>query len=420
MEPPQQLISTPPCRCADLLDPNDPLSCRLCRRMFAAPAVQQQLESQAAEIERLKAELEKKDEAMQRLQQDMQTLNKKYVAEIERVADIQHEKDLVEHELEELSCKLFEEANGMVATEKREKWLLEKQLRQTEEYLQAEQSQLQELRARMQEMMLEPFAIKDPNVVRACKDLQELYGCKRASAAYAYQHRVQQQQQRISSATITQNGVSPESRTISMPPLPSQQQQKLKRVMSIDEMQLELFREFVTSSPKTPFKKLHQFAFMKHCQAEDIEPCLRFGPHSRLSVKKLNDYLSRQPCFIEQLDEEAQKSLAPGLTVSTSATTRPLWERFASSSHNNGQSLLRCSACGRVSEQENQPLSYRFRLDEMDEWAPIDQYCRDRLVAVCEFYVFIRNIQKGLYADRAIDDLYTENIRLRLQMFYSR
>ncbi|KAI9495267.1 hypothetical protein BDB00DRAFT_736532, partial [Zychaea mexicana] len=286
--------------------------------------------------EQLRTELKAKDEAFERLQQDIHTLNRKYVAQIERVADVQHEKALVEHELEELSTRLFEEANGMVAEEKRQRYLLEQQLRHTQEHLIAEQSQLQELRERIEQLP--------------------------------------QHQQHDDNSGNGDNG----------------------KQMSIDQIQLEAFREFVRASPNTPFKKLNQFMYMKVCQQEDVEPCLRFGPHSRLSVKKMNEYLSRQPCFIEQLDEESQKTM----TINT----------------NHHQ---QCSACGRPADQQGS-LLYRFRLDESDDWAAIDQYCRDRLVAVCEFYVFIRNVQKGFYADREIDDLYTENIRLRLQMFYSR
>ncbi|KAI8149296.1 hypothetical protein BJV82DRAFT_587411 [Fennellomyces sp. T-0311] len=355
---------------------------------------QQKLADQAQVIEELRTQLQAKDEAMERLQQDMHTLNQKYVAGIERVADVQYEKALVEHELEELSTRLFEEANGMVAQEKRERFLVEQQLQQTVEHLAAEQSQLQELRERITQLQADHP--KDPHVARARHDLQQLHNSKRASANNHNLYRVKRHN---------------EQRATSMPPLPSNAE--AKQPMSIDQVQLEAFREFVRSSPDAPFKKLFQFVYMKVCQTEDVEPCLRFGPHSRLSTKKMNEFLSRQPCFIEQLDEASQKTLSIHTNVPASVMSRPLWERFSS----NHPSQC-CSACGRPADQ--QALAYRFRLDEMDDWAPIDQYCRDRLVAVCEFYVFIRNIQKGFYADRDIDDLYTENIRLRLQMFYSR
>ncbi|KAI8388625.1 uncharacterized protein BYT42DRAFT_491383 [Radiomyces spectabilis] len=365
------------CPCRQVIPSTQSTSCKLCQRTLFEPdqqhtiQLEQKVAAQAQEIARLETALREKNEAFERLQLDMHTLNQKYVAEIDRVADVQHEKDLVEHELEELSCRLFEEANGMVATEKREKWQLENQLQQTREHLVAEQSQLRELPSANQTLLYrKPQSLKD------------------------------------------QHTLAGGQRVASMPPLPSQPKQW--KSTTIDELQLEAFRQFVQSSRTTPLKKLYQFAYMKHCQIEDIEPCLRFGPHSRLSVKKMMDYLSRQPCFIEQVSEPLPPTTHP--PNPSSAAQRPLWERFS----NNTKPTSGCSACGRPANSEHHPLIYRFKLDDMDDWSPIDQYCRDRLVAVCEFFVFIRNIQLGLYSDRPIDDLYAENIRLRLQMFYSR
>ncbi|OAD67211.1 hypothetical protein PHYBLDRAFT_118650, partial [Phycomyces blakesleeanus NRRL 1555(-)] len=76
-------------------------------------------------LEDVEQRLDAKSEEFAALQSDMELLNDKYVDEIERVAEIQHSKDMVESELEDLSRRLFEEANGMVANEKREKYNLE-------------------------------------------------------------------------------------------------------------------------------------------------------------------------------------------------------------------------------------------------------------------------------------------------------
>ncbi|CEG65831.1 hypothetical protein RMATCC62417_02530 [Rhizopus microsporus] len=311
-------------------------------------------------IQSLKQELAAKDEQLERLSMDIQALNQKYVAEIERVGNIQHEKDLVEHELEELSQRLFEEANEMVAAEKRARYQLENELRQTQEHLVAEKTQLHELRLRL---------------LSADQATEEMHDEERKKR---------------------------QNKAKSMP--------VIAKKSPFDDIQLELFREFVDSKQLT-IKKLNQTSFMKYCLNEDIEPCLRFGPQSKLSTKKMIDSFSRQPCFIEHIN--ATDSMPPSPS---------LWNRLSNKSN------LCCSACGRssssictTSEQGQRPqLNYRFRLNEQDNWLLIDQYCRDRLVAVCNFFVFVRNIQLGLYSDRSIHDLYAENIRLRLQMFYSR
>lgn len=326
----------------------------------------------------LRQELQTKDHQLQRLELDLQTLNQKYVAEIERVGNIQHEKDLVEHELEDFSRNLFEEANAMVSIEKRARWQVENELAQTQEQLLAEREQLHELRLRLTrddaEQLVKSRIINTSHNIRAQMDLEELYGIQHYNNSPT------------TTSTSTKSIVS--------------------LCGSIDEIQLDSFREYISASKNLQsLKKLNQTNFMKHCLTEDIEPCLRFGLQSKLSIKKMIVYLSRQACFIE-INHGNQQQIQQQIQQQ-----KPLWERFSSA---NVQ-LNSCSACG-----QSTPLNYRFKLDENENWLPIDQFCRDRLVAVCEFFVFIRNIQLGLYTDRTVQDLYAENIRLRLQMFYSR
>ncbi|KAI8997721.1 hypothetical protein BDB01DRAFT_772157 [Pilobolus umbonatus] len=342
----------------------------------------------------LRQELNTRNHQLQRLELDLQTLNQKYVAEIERVSNIQHEKDMVEQELEELSRKLFEEANAMVAAEKRARWQMETKLGQAQEQLLAEQTQLHELRRRL---LTEEADDAELNKKR------QLYESGNDYETSLSRH----------ASTKNNHGIQQESQSASIIGLPIYRINDQYHFMkSIDETPLETFKEFtvLASTQGHPVKKLNQTPFMKYCLHEDIEPCLRFGPDSKLSVKKLIDYLSRQACFIERIAE--------GEYITTnSQINKPIWERFSSRPIIIANS---CSACGRSADPTHYPLNYRFRLDESDVWLPIDQYCRDRLVAVCEFFVFIRNIQMTLYSDRTIEDLYIENIRLRLQMFYSR
>lgn len=333
----------------------------------------------------LRQELALKNHQLERLELDLKMMNQKYIAEIERVGNVQHEKDLVELELEELSRKLFEEANAMVAIEKKARHHIENELLQTKEQLIAEQTQLHELRSRFNQAdTLTEATMKNRN----------------------------KQQIHLEDNTL-------------LYPTPSNSNHSLQQPCNlIDYVLLKSFQEYVTAASKKLLspKKLNQTPFMKYCLSEDIEPCLRFGPQSKLSVKKMLDYLSRQPCFIETHHSTLQQQKQP--------YTKPLlWERFSQQQHHHylqNQSIIlsnSCSACGRSSkslDNNSSILKYRFKLDENDNWLPIDQYCRDRLVAVCEFFVFIRNIQLGLYSDRSIEDLYKENIRLKLQMFYSR
>ncbi|CAO3612111.1 unnamed protein product [Cunninghamella blakesleeana] len=487
---------------------------------------------QLKETETLKKDLNQHDDELKRLQQDMQFLNKKYVSAIDRVADIQHEKDLVEHDLEELSCKLFEEANDMVAVEKKERWLLEKELKVVKQQLIDEKAQLHELRQRLlqwdndhhlhhqkqkqlkkkksnslmttalkeeDESILDQHHhdhdheadgedneeedhhyhelkkrnnvdnnnneddeeeeegeeddqfedavenLEDPQI-RAKHDLALLHGLTKKKKRSS---KMNHHDEKKDSTTMTNNKKKQQLRSVSMPPPPSTLKKQYTITPTVDQIQLEAFQQFVHSSSNVPLKKLYQFAYMKYCQLEDVEPCLRFGPHSRLSVKKMMDYLLHQPCFIEQMSIQSMNETndQPVTTmIPSSVAQRSLiwdrWQNSLTSSHSNSNlnnsskskssttttmiTPIGCAACGRPKENNHEnnnninTLYYQFKLDEKDDWLPIDQYCRDRLVAVCEFFVFIRNIHLRLYTHRSIDDLYSENIRLRLQMFYSR
>lgn len=372
-----------------------------------------------ARVQELEQNLDSKSSEMVRLKKDMQALNAKYVAEINRVSDIQHEKDMLEQELEELSRRLFEEANGMVAFEKREKWnlevayrQLEGQLKETEERLFAEQSQLQELRSRMEEMTLDRQKDEEGFL-----KMSAIYGdengftrpsmeekIKRISANDPY-FRAQLDMARL--LGITKESSTASSSSTSLPPSPSSQPSLPPRKEVIDDYNLLEFRDFVQVSAITPVKKLHSIPFLKHCLTEDIEPCLRFGANPRLSSRKIADAIMVSPCFIEESAEGYMVPTAP----TRNSGSKQSW--FSGSNHNT---VPACHACGRPAKI----VHYRFKLVEHDDWSYIDESCRERLVAVCEFYVFIRNAQLGHYGSRTIEDMYSESVRLRLQMFYSR
>ncbi|ORX60546.1 hypothetical protein DM01DRAFT_1332691 [Hesseltinella vesiculosa] len=393
-----------------------------------------QLQSSVRDVEK---QLGEKTAAFEALQSDMELLNEKYVDEIERVAEIQHSKDMVENELEDLSRRLFEEANGMVANEKREKYNLEvaqkhleNQLTETKERLIAEQMQLKELREKMEAMQLEehhPSALSLDSAItgndseellvdpeqRALHDMAHLVAPKRSSDPPLH-GAVPSASTSTSSAPASASSVSSAGAHALLSGLAS----TTSTTNDLDAMLLDEFIAFIKLGTSMPLKKLHNTPFMKHCQLEDVDACLRFGPHSRLSARKINDAIVMNTCFIEEAptgfaDEQAKRPVDNPLKISAAKTL--IWERFSSSNHQT-TIFAGCQACGR----SDASLPYRFRISYFDDWACIDRYCRDRLVAVCEFYVFIRNVRQGYYSSRSNIDLYQEATRLRLQMFYAR
>ncbi|KAG0166408.1 hypothetical protein DFQ28_006573 [Apophysomyces sp. BC1034] len=161
---------------------------------------------------------------------------------------------------------------------------------------------------------------------------------------------------------------------------------------------LEEFKNFAESLPTVSLRRLHSLEYMKQNLVEDIEPCLRFGSSPYTTSRKILESILARSCVLEALPEERKEQL--GATTS-------LWDRFLQPSG--------CQACGRDVE-----LTHQFRISSFDEWACIDRYCRDRLIAVLTFYDFLRRLRAGCYRHRSMDDIYQEYIRLKLQMSLSR
>ncbi|KAG2236699.1 hypothetical protein BDF21DRAFT_333516 [Thamnidium elegans] len=340
------------------------------------------------------------------LQKDISILNQKYKNEQVETEKAKQAKKELENELEELSQKLFEEANGMVANEKREKHQIEiqykhlqQELKHCKEQLEADEAQLRELKLKMGDMEDQR---KRENRLSA---LSGLYSNNNNSS--------EDQQQQLS--VQEENDETEQRASRDLASLFTQEEYPEQQ---IDPIVLNEFEEFVKMENNVPIRKLHTIPYMKNSLIEDVEPCLRFGPSSRLSARKLVEAIALNTCFIEESpfgfsQEQAKRPFDVPLKIS--ATKNMIWERLSSTP---AAPFAGCQACGRNNNNNNLP--YRFRISVLDDWACIDRYCRDRLVAVCEFYLFIRNVRQGYYNGRTIPDLYHESTRLKLQMFYAR
>lgn len=356
---------------------------------------QDQLAAQQKKYQETSDQLQKTKEQYANTKRDMAVLQQKYETEKKEADKAKQAKADVENELEELSQKLFEEANGMVATEKRAKHLLEIQYQHLKQELQHCRHQME-----VEEMQLKELKLK-------MGDMEEQH--KR-------EHRLSTNGSCISAASDEEDSQNKRaSRDIAG--LFNHQDESAGEEDPTDPLILNEFKEFVESGESVPIRKIHGTPYMKNSLTEDIEPCLRFGPNSRLSAKKLYEAILLNTCFIEEApygfaQEQAKRPYDVPLRIS--AAKNMIWERLSTPTT---APFSGCQACGRNTKSD---LPYRFRISMLDDWACIDRYCRDRLVSVCEFYLFIRNIRQGYYNGRTIPDLYQESIRLKLQMFYAR
>ncbi|KAK5829616.1 hypothetical protein F5H01DRAFT_330217 [Linnemannia elongata] len=381
-----------------LLEELEQTNIRLAEEQKRASAESIEAEVLRKKVDDLEDALDAKTDDYLSAQRDLAILNDKYVDEIEKVAELQHAKEMVEGELEELSRTLFEEANGMVASEARARHQLELtrkhlelELKDAQERLAAETSQLKELKTKMEAIIDTQPQSKRSSTDTASRgagvDLQQLFGLNKLS-------------------------------------VPESIAEEPATAIAIDGQLMHEFKEFVAQSSTVRLAKIHSLPFMRHCQDEDVEPCLRFGSNPRISARKLTEGICTNTCYIEEATAEQVKEYErmvlaaqqpPSPARNSMTNKNMLWERLQTQYALYQAPKGGCQTCGRSG-----PLTHRYRLATSDEWNFIDRFCRDRIVAACEFYIYIRNIRAGLYSTRTIEDLYSESLRLRLQMFYAR
>jgi len=360
----------------------------------------EELEKKLQELQNL---LEEKDKTIEELRSELDT--EKGSAE-----SLRKEKQTVQDEVEELTKSLFEEANKLVADEARKRHKVEKinkiiseKLKDSQLQLEAQTEQLTELRKRMEEMSFENLTNK--KIMEDNKRMNILSSDTSEEIAYD--------------------------------------------IDSIDTYLLAEFKDFISSAFNVRMSKLHSIPYMKNCLEDDIMPCLRFGSDPKISWKRLTEEIAANALLLQEISpsannsptinrQERSSSISVGnlnnLTNSsnnqnTQNNRSSMWARLSvQAGFGSGiiydQVFNGCQACGRPNTNSN-PIRFQFRIEKYNkndgsEWSPLCSVCRDRIVACCEFYNFIRHIRQGLYTNRGIAELYYENVRLKRQMFYAR
>ncbi|KAI7855076.1 hypothetical protein BDC45DRAFT_506482 [Circinella umbellata] len=390
--------------------------------------------------------IERRTIELESLQQDLKILHTKCHGERQQVKEIQQSKECVKRELEELSQRLFEEANVMVSSEKKEKERIQIQHEKSKKALEQAKQDLIQVELELCQLRKEIGLLDETTLPPRPSS---------ALSGYHEQHQQQQQQRQSGSFSFRDSSshhnasgedsyYSPSSSPIVtgatvMGPetvmmraqidLATQhnnnnqnQTMPLQIEASEDDHCLMEFRQFIDSASTISLRKLHSLPYMKQCLEDDVRPTLRFGPNPKLTSRKIVDSILVKTCFVEtcprgfvneQLEQQQQEA---------SETITSLWERFSSSSSSSSTVFEGCQACGRPIEREDreQVLKYRFRTSYFDEWTCIDKFCRDRIEAVIQFYSYLRQLRIGAYRQRSLTEVYQECSRLRLQMCLTR
>ncbi|KAJ1943208.1 hypothetical protein GGF37_002750, partial [Kickxella alabastrina] len=368
------------------------------------------------------------------LKNDLSAMNDKFVDQVNMTAEIAHSRELVEAELEDLTQKLFTEANTMVSAEKKARFEAEKTtahlrniIADMEVRLANETLQSQELKERIEKMSAE----YDELVVR-----RNIASSRRGSFSSHHSDIVDiASMKRDGSLLNNSNGASGGSGSVMfgahgdgfrlgmhaisvMAGTKSLAGASTSGVpIRLDDVLFAEFRDFTTQTQSNRLVNYMTMPYIKNVVTEDIEPCLRFGPRPRISVRNVLEAISSNRLHVEEMSVQVAADMSRQQQAAERANGHRqamLWERLSGSVAYNSKG---CQACGRECQ-----CTYRFRMGVKadSEWIQIDTVCRDRLVAVCEFYGFVRYLRQGIFASRSVMDLYMETIRLRLCMFYAR
>ncbi|KAI7866908.1 hypothetical protein BDF14DRAFT_1809015 [Spinellus fusiger] len=186
----------------------------------------------------------------------------------------------------------------------------------------------------------------------------------------------------------------------------------------LDEFQQHLKALSTTSHviPSTPF--------MKRVMAEDIDPCLFQNAASSWWTspwfkRKLMDAISRNKCEIQSF----VSNLSTFSTSSTSSTATSPSASHISNSTSSSPSLVspmppkaKCACCGLLRVCEFKMRLQPSSLVQQQPWLPIDRFCRDRLVAVCDFYSFMSYLRQGLLQHSATLCMFKQSLHFRRRM----
>jgi hypothetical protein len=161
----------PDCACFQVIDPQDLKSCKICQGTLPvidilneisglkselvkatdridianikADHAQMEASDYQKKLQVLSQEVALKEKEIETVKRDLDTIGEKLVDELERRGELQHAKDALQEELEELTRSLFEEANSMVSKEARARQEFQDQQNAVQKELDATRLQLQ-------------------------------------------------------------------------------------------------------------------------------------------------------------------------------------------------------------------------------------------------------------------------------------
>ncbi|ORX91235.1 hypothetical protein K493DRAFT_317423 [Basidiobolus meristosporus CBS 931.73] len=310
------------------------------------------------------------------LERDMLRLNEKLLAEAEMRGEIELEKCQIEHELEDLSTKLFEEANKMVVEQKQlyakienRNETLEKQNAELVDLMTFQKEQLDELKLRVEELEKEKTQWASERAKLEKEKERDDAKCTNEPVNRAS---VLSRQESLYDSCYSSDAEGTASTGHVL-------------TFHLCDYRFAEFKEYF-ESPKTP-KNLLTSKFVKRCIAEDIDASMKF---ESMNVRG----------WFQQ--RKLTASIQGGTLIIETATRKP----------QSG-----CTLCLQIIQT---PLFYRFFYEDNDSEAKeICPFCRDRLYTICEFYSYLRLLHAGIVKG-SLQRIYLDCLRLKFRLFLAR
>ncbi|KAI9225000.1 hypothetical protein BC828DRAFT_372062 [Blastocladiella britannica] len=367
-------------------------------------------------------------------------------------SDLARQKHAIEAELEDLSRQLFENANSMVATESRARHEESARLAVAERDLAMERMQLRELKG-----MLSAVDVDRDRDARRIRELEvavtELEEDLRAAQTVVV-HSPRNVRSSVASASTIASRIS-----LSAPPTSSGGDGV--QLDAIDPAILDAFLDYMSSAPATPLPKCAQLPFLHGALTYDLGACLSFSATGAPTTAALVEAMLLAAVEITPYDpaEAAKRAAARDRAGSTDSaivheqqqqqqqqqqTARGffggLWgsksAAAAAASVNTSSTLgaapvstasateasvpTKCTLCG----EQASPLPFAVLVSPDDPVAareyPCCRFCRDRVVAACDFMSFARNLRAGLFTRQNLTKVWADSLQLRSRLGYAR
>ncbi|KAF9280368.1 hypothetical protein BGZ68_007290 [Mortierella alpina] len=157
--------------------------------------------------------------------------------------------------------------------------------------------------------------------------------------------------------------------------------------------------------------------FMKRALAEDIYPCLLINPKSSPS-KSSTGWMSS---LLSSSSNPGGPPLPPSFPMSYGSSPLTAWlQRLLNAMERNACEIELWKPAPSRACAAPYPSAFRRVNETLQEYHPLDRFCRDRIVAVCDFYMFLAHLRQGLLDHQSSLELFRRAVTLRQRMACAR